>query len=254
MNTPSTDKPMNATKSRIVSAATALAMAYWPMALQAQTSTPTLIGSAIFGAPGNTVPGHGYVAPLNGKLYFGFDGGAALQQGITLSDSVGDSEQVAFDPGARLDMEMGYNLAPNWAVELELGLIISPVKYSYALGTDYMGVNLVQFPVLVNVIYSRPLGHHFSVYAGGGVGGVFSHYEDEYGDTTPSASAFGYQGVAGVKYALNQRWDLGVGYKILGTAGYDVGSGVAYDGTTPTEYKSSGNLTQSILVTLACKF
>ena len=86
------------------------------------------------------------------------------------------------------------------------------------------------------------------------MGGVFSHYEDEYGDSTSSASAFGYQGMAGLKLAVSERWTLGVGYKFLGTTGYNVGSGVAYDGYTPTEYKSSGNQTHSILVTLACNF
>lgn len=245
---------MKATKSRILSGAIALAMVIMPVALPAQTATSTAIDSPEHGMTGSTVPGHDYATPPSGKLYLGFDAGVALQQNITLSDSVGDSEQVAFDPGARLDVQLGCNFATNWAAELELGLIISPVKYSYALGTDYMGVDLVQLPVMVNLIYSRPIGRHFSVYAGGGVGGVFSHYEDEYGDTTPSATAFGYQGMAGVKCALNQKWVLGVGYKILGTTGYDVGSGVAYNGITPTEYTSNGNVIQSILLTLACKF
>ena len=245
---------MHAAKSSILCAAVALAMTNWPMALRAQTATSTSLNTPTFSLPGGVASSPGYAMPLSGKLYLGFDGGAALQQSITLSDSVGDSERVAFDPGARLDMQLGYNLTTNWAVELEFGLIISPVKYSYALGTDYMGVDLVEFPVLVNVIYSHPLGRHFSVYVGGGVGGVFSHYEDEYGDTTPSGSAFGYQGMAGVKYALSKKMDLGAGYKILGTAGYNVASGVAYDGFTPTEYKSSGNLTQSFLLTLTCKF
>lgn len=245
---------MNATKSWILSGTIVLAAVNWPMALPAQPSTSALGGSYYAGASGGTAPGQGYASPLSGKVYLGFDGGVAWQQNITLSDGVGDSESVAFDPGARLDLEMGYNFTTNWAAELELGLIISPVKYSYALGTDFAGVDLVQLPVMVNVIYSRPLGHRFSVYAGGGVGGVFSHYEDAYGDTTPSASAFGYQGLAGIKFALNRKWDLGVAYKLLGTTSYDVGSGVAYNGYTPTEYKSNGNLTQSILVTLTCRF
>jgi opacity protein-like surface antigen len=244
---------MNATQSKILSGAIALAVANSPSALQAQTTT-TSGDSANAGMPSGTVPGRGYATSLNGKSYLGFDLGGALQQSITLSDTVGDSEKVRFEPGARLDVEMGYDFARNWAVELELGLIISPVKHSYVMGTDYMSVDLVQLPVLVNMIYSRPFGQRCLFYVGGGAGGVFSHYEDEYGDTTPTASAFGYQGLAGVKLALDNRWDLGVGYKILGTTGYNVDSGVAYDGFTPTEYKSNGNLSQSILMTLTYKF
>ena len=245
---------MNALKSRILPGAIALAMVNWPMALPAQTATSATIDSPNRDMTGSTVPGHDYAPALGGKVYFGFDAGVAWQQSITLSDSVGDSEQVAFDPGARLDVQLGCNFTTNLAAELELGLIISPVQSSYALGTDYMGVDLVQLPVLVNVIYSQPLGPRCSVYVGGGAGGIFSHYEDEYGDTTPTASAFAYQGLAGFKYAFNQKWDLGVAYKLLGTTGYDVGSGVAYNGITPTEYTSNGNLVQSILFTLSCKF
>ena len=245
---------MNVTKNRILAGVITLAMAIGPMWLQAQTSTATVADYRYPGSSDGAAAGHDYALPLGGKLYLGFDGGVALQQSVTLNDSVGDSDRVTFDSGARLDLQLGYNFVTNWAAEFELGLIISPVKYSYTLGTDYMGVDLVQMPLMVNVIYSRPLGRHFSVYAGGGVGGVFSYYEDEYGDTTPSASAFAYQGLAGVKFALNKKWDLGVGYKFLGTTEYDVGSGVAYDGATPTEYKSSGNAVHSILLTLTCKF
>ncbi|HTY88640.1 MAG TPA: outer membrane beta-barrel protein [Candidatus Acidoferrum sp.] len=245
---------MNATKTRILAGAVALAAAHCPPGLRAQTSTATVMDYRYPSNSGGAAPGHDSVLPLGGKVYLGFDAGVALQQNITLSDNVGDSGQVTFDPGARLDLQVGYNFTTNWAAEFELGLIISPVKYSYALGTDYMGVDLVQMPLMVNVIYSRTLGRGFSVYAGGGVGGIFSHYQDEYGDTTSSASAFAYQGLAGVKYALNRKWDLGVGYKFLGTTEYDVGSGVAYDGFTPTEYKSSGNVVHSILLTLTCKF
>jgi len=245
---------MNATKCWILPQAIALAMLNMPVALQAQTSTPTVFDSPTSSPAGSTGPEHDNATPLGGKVYFGFDAGAALQQNITLSDTVGDSEQVAFDPGVSLDVQAGYNLTKNWAAELELGLVISPVQYSYALGTDCMGVDLVQLPVMVNLVYSQPLGKNCSVYLGVGAGGVFSHYEDVYGDTTPSASAFGYQGMAGFKYSINQKWDLGVGYKCLGTTSYDVGSGVAYNGYTPTEYKSSGNVVQSILVTLNCKF
>ena len=83
---------------------------------------------------------------------------------------------------------------------------------------------------------------------------VFAFYEDEYYYTTPTASAFGYQGMAGIKFALNNQWDIGVGYKFLGTTGYDVGSGVSYDGSTRTEYKSDGNMTRSILLTFTCRY
>jgi len=205
------------------------------------------------GAASGPLPGPGYRTPLAGKLYVGFDLCAALQNDITLSDTAGDSERVTFDPGPRFDLQLGYNLAKNWAAELELGFIVSPVKYSYAFGSGN-SVALVEVPVMVNVIYSRPLWGHCSAYVGGGAGGVFINYQDAFGNTTPAATTFGYQGMAGLKYVFGPKWDMGIGYKVLGTTGYNVGSGVAYDGYTPTEYKSDGNFTQAILLTFNCKF
>lgn len=60
--------------------------------------------------------------------------------------------------------------------------------------------------------------------------------------------------MAGLRYGFSPKWDMGVGYKVLGTTGYNVGSGVAYNGYTPTEYKSNGNFTQAILLTFNCRF
>ncbi len=245
---------MNATKSRILAGTATFVLANFTSCLQAEPSLLACYEAPYSNAPVGAAPRRYDATPLSGKVYLGFDAGAAFQQDITITDSVGDSDKVAFGTGARLDCELGYNFTKNWAAELEVGLIINPVAHSYVLGTDFMSVDFTELPVMLNVIYTQPLGHHFMAYAGGGVGGVFSEYSDEFGDTTPSDSAFAFQGMAGVKYAINERWDLGVAYKFLGTTGHDVGPGVAYDGTTPTEYKSDGTLTHSVLVALTCKF
>lgn len=247
-------KRMNAIKRKILAGAVTCSLANLPFSIPAQLLSPASRDTPCSGTPNGAVPGRYYAMPPSGKLYLGFDGGAALQQDITISDSLGDSDNVTFDPGARLDFELGYNFTKHWAAELECGLIVNSVAQSYVLGTDYMGVDLVELPVMVNVIYTQPLGRHISGYIGGGVGGVFSHYVDEFGDTTPTDSVFAFQGLAGVKYAINDRWDFGIAYKFLGTTEHDVGPGVAYDLSTPTEYKSDGTMTQSFLVTLTCKF
>lgn len=227
------------------------------VALAAASSASNLCAQPYYYAP-DTVPPAGtasgyYYAPLSGKLYLGFDVGAAFQQDITLSDSIGDSEEVTFDPGARLDFQFGYNFTTNWATELEVGLVINSVAQSYALGADFMNVDFTELPVMVNIIYTRPLGRHFSAYLGGGVGGVFSEYYNDFGGSTPTDSAFGFQAMAGLKYAISDRWDFGVAYKFLGTTEHDVGPG--FDSTGfPTEFKSDGTLTHSVLVTLTCRF
>jgi len=115
-----------------------------------------------------------------------------------------------------------------------------------------MDVDLVELPIMLNVIYTQPLGRHFSAYVGGGMGGAFSDYSSGWG-STESDTTFAFQGLAGLKYTFNEHWDLGVTYKFLGTTEHDVGSGWDSNGNV-TEFKSDGTLTHSVLVALTCKF
>jgi len=221
--------------------------------LQGQPPAPGYCDAPYSGAPINAVPGRYYATPLSGKVYLSFDAGVALQQDTTMSDTIGDSETITFDPGARLDCQLGYNFTKNWAAELEIGLAANQVKNSVFLGTDFMEVDWVELPIMVNVIYTQPLGRHFSAYVGGGLGGVFSDYSNEFGGTTESDSTLGFQALAGIKYAINERWDIGVAYKFLGTTDHDVGPGWDSNGN-PTEFKSDGTMTHSVLLALTCKF
>ena len=220
--------------------------------LHAQSSMPANYYAPYSGAPTTVTPGR-YYSPLTGKVYFGFDAGAAFQQDINLYDSIGDNEKIAFGTGVRLDGQLGYNITPRWAAEFEFGLIINEVKQSAMLGTDFMNVDLVEVPIMLNVIYTQPLGDHFSAYLGGGVGAVFSDYETDYGGTTEGDTTFGYQGLAGFKYIINERWDLGVTYKFLGTTQHDVGPGFDSNGNS-TEFKSNGTMTHAVLLALTWRF
>jgi len=176
-------------------------------------------------------------------VYVGFDGGLAMQQNVTLS-AYGESERISFDNGFRLDLQLGLPITTNWTLEAELGLVCNQVKKSYLLGTDYETATLLQFPLLLNVIYVQPLGRGWSVYAGAGAGMVTSQYEYPLAYSTSSGTAFGYQGQVGIKYALSQWAYIGLAYKMLGTTGYDLGSSL----------HSDGNLSQSLLLSLGVSF
>ena len=245
---------MKTAKTKILAGAAALALAGSASSLPAQPYN-YYYDMPNPGAQVGPAPHDAYVSPFNDKLYLGFDGGVALQQDVTLQDSIGDSEKVTFNPGARLDMMLGYKFTEHWAAEVELGFIANGVSRSYALGTDYAGVTYLQLPVLVNGIYTLPLNKSKTclAYFGAGIGGVFSKYMDDYGDETPGDSAFAYQVQTGVKWAAGRRWEVGVAYKFLGTTGHDVGSGWDSMGN-PTEFTSDGTMTHSILATLTCRF
>ena len=240
---------MQTTKMMILAGAAGLALANAVSDLHAQPAWPYYNGAAYSG----TMPAGDYLPPPSGKWYLSMDAGVACQQDVTMSDTIGDSENVTFDPGARLDFDFGYNFTTNWATELEIGLIINQVKNSVFLGTDVMEVDLVELPIMLNVIYTQPLGRHFSAHLGGGVGGVFSDYSNEFGGTTESETTFAFQGLAGLKYAINERWDLAVTYQFLGTTEHDVGPGWDSHGN-PTEFKSDGTMTHSVLLALTFKF
>ena len=116
---------MNTTRNRILAGAVTLTLAGFVSGLQAQSSLPPAYYDTTYpGVPASAAPGH-YAMPLAGKIYLGFDLGAALQQDITITDGAGDRERVSFDPGVRLDFELGYNFARNWAAELEMGFIVN---------------------------------------------------------------------------------------------------------------------------------
>lgn len=238
---------------KILAGAMTFALANSAPHLQAQPTWPARYDPPYPGAPIEAMPGRYCLPPPSGKWYLSMDAGAAFQQDVTMSDTTGDTESITFDPGARLDFELGRNWTRNWATELEIGLTINQVKKSAFLGTDFMEVDLVELPIMVNAIYTQPLGRHFSAYIGGGVGGVFSDYSNEFGGTTESDSTLGFQGLAGVKYEINDRWDFGVTYKFLGTTGHDVGPGFDSNGN-PTEFKSDGTMTHSVLAALTWKF
>lgn len=239
---------MKTIKMRFLALAAALAAINQATCIQAQLVIPAYYDSPYYGAPN-----HYYMPPPTGKVYVGFDGGAAFQQNITISDTIGDTDQVTFGTGARLDCQVGYNFTTNWAVELDTGVIIVPVENSVFLGTDFMNVDFVEVPIMANVIYTRPFGRHFSAYVGGGVGGAFSNYNNDFGGSTEGDTTFAYQGLAGLKYRFNERWDLGLTYKFLGTTQHDLGSGLDSNRNF-TEFTSNGTKTHSVLLTLTCRF
>ena len=248
INKPQTPEPMKTNKMRLLRGTAALAAINWAACVQAQSLLPDHYDTPNYGAPS-----HSYLSPPTGKVYAGFDAGPAFQQDIRLYDTIGDSENVSFGTGIRLDCQLGYNFTPNWATELEIGLIANDVRNSAILGTDFMEVTFVEMPLMANVIYTRPLGRNFSAYVGGGVGGAFSSYGNDFGGTTEGDATFAYQGLAGFKYVFNERWDLGLTYKFLGTTQHDVGPGFDSNGN-PTEFKSDGTKTHSVLLVLTCKF
>src|SRR5437667_8314230 len=185
--------------------------------------------------------------------FIGADAGVSLQQDVDLKEFLGtplSGAKIEFDPGLRFDVLGGYRFTDQLSVILEAGYIFNSVK-SIA-GTPLSGsggdINLHQVPILANVSYTFALNCPIKPFFGGGVGGVFSVAEFSgaasglpSGDSQ-NASAFGYQGFAGARYELNDRIELGLVYKFLGTTDAD------FD-----DFKTDGTKTHTIAVSFIYK-
>ena len=102
-------------------------------------------------------------------------------------------------------------------------------------------VNLWQVPVFLNGVYTFNFNPKFKPFLGAGAGGIATFLE-AYG-FSESDFTFGYQGMAGLKYAVADKVDLGLTYKFLGTLDHD------FDGL-----KTDATMSHSFLAALTIRF
>jgi len=145
----------------------------------------------------------------------------------------------------------GFNVTDNLAVEIETGALTSRIRNS---GSGILGGNrayLQQVPLLANVIFKAPLRGGVTPYIGGGVGGVVSdislrqnsHWTDD-ADLT-----FAYQAMAGVTFTFARHFDVGFGYKMLGTGDH------TFFRDDPALYTPTGKtISHSLLATFTFSF
>jgi opacity protein-like surface antigen len=172
---------------------------------------------------------------ISDKVYVNGDVGAAFLQDITIKNSGG--AELQFDTGVRADVGIGYNISDALAAELDAGVVWNQFKHS----SD----SLYQVPLMANLIYTLPVKWAVVPYIGAGVGGVAGIVDASgFSDTD---FVFGYQAMAGIKYAVTKDVDIGVGYKFLGTTDYSWTD----HGTT---VKTEEAFTHSVLATLTVRF
>jgi opacity protein-like surface antigen len=146
---------------------------------------------------------------------------------------------LSFKTGVRLDLDGGYQFDDSWAVGMEVGYIYNAVDFSNSTQTGAR--SLYQVPILVNGTYTLPVNWRVKPYVGLGLGGIVSGLNDLH--DINGAGQF----VAGVKYSLNPRIDLGLAYKLLATTKHDWND---IFGTT----QANRTIDNSILATVTFKF
>jgi opacity protein-like surface antigen len=192
-----------------------------------------------------TLP-HVRAAESPARPYLAVDAGVELQQDVTIKDTGG--AKMSFDPGIRFDFGAGYHFAESWALEFQTGLIYNSVDKIGGISLNAVGASadFYEIPLMANVIYTVPIHERIGIFLGGGIGGVVGLFHTEgFGQSSDNTDlTFGYQALLGAKYAFNDRMEMGIGYKFLGTTDHDLGSGV----------KSEGTMTHSLLVVFSVNF
>jgi len=170
----------------------------------------------------------GRAGDLQEKFYINADAGGIFQQDATFVEN-GWSSTASFDPGARIDLALGYNINDSLAVELESGVMWDSVNTidGFALGRFGKSIDLYSIPVLAKLIYRFPTENDWTPYVGVGVGGNIGMFDGKlpsgsYSDTDVTLA---FQAEAGVRYALSQHSSIGVAYKFLGTTDQDYNLG-----------------------------
>jgi opacity protein-like surface antigen len=200
------------------------------MHITKRTKMNSSCGLAAAGATLFLGASHGQ-AQVADHLYFGVEGGAAFQQDTSILDNTGfggSGGKISFAAGGHVGVDIGYRFSDYIAVELDPGVILNSIT---AVGSSDdplpsgASANLDEIPILVNGIFTYPLGN-FRPYAGVGFGAAIGVFESSnipgsafppnftYDDTDVT---FAYQFQLGCKYALSKNFDVGVAYKFLGT-------------------------------------
>jgi len=154
------------------------------------------------------------------NFYVTADLGGIIQQNANYSENGSPNVPAAFNPGARLDVAVGYNLNENYSIEIAPGFMWNSVDTldGYSLGNE--SIDLESIPVLINIKYRINTGTKFTPYLGGGIGADVTIFDGEVSGRSlnDSSAAFAFQLQAGVRYALSQHASVGLGYKFLGTS------------------------------------
>lgn len=161
--------------------------------------------------------------------------GAAITQNPSVRPSSlgsGGLPPMRLDTGIRGRIDLGYQMCPCWAVELETGVIWNSVNSIAGNPVDQgASADLYQVPMLAKLVY-KPWHGKFQPYISAGCGGAASTidmsnisnasqiniYEPSFGATD---FGFAYQGEAGFKYKLSHNFDVGLAYEFMGTTDHN---------------------------------
>jgi opacity protein-like surface antigen len=211
--------------------------------------------------------------------YVGIEGGVALPQTTDLdvilnNTSVTPNTSATYPGGYRVKSKTGYDV--DLLAGFKLGLLrleaeggyqrakVKSLTVSAPLLTDVgtasgTAVTAANFPagnhvgvtkLMANALLDSDFGSgsRFGGYIGGGAGRAWTSY------TGSKESAWAYQGIAGLRYALTPNIDAGVKYQYFRTANLNFGDAFAVNGTNFTTSSRGHFASNNVLASLVYNF
>lgn len=171
------------------------------------------------------------------------------------------SPYLTFTPGIRFGVGMGYAFNDWFSMEFGPSLLWNPLNVygdddlSVSIdGDHYRGsaeINLdgafYQVPLMTNFLFHIPTNSPWRPFVGGGVGANFNYLNItkvlgySLSDANGSCWSFGYQAIAGVEYAFEGKYSLGLKYIFTGSTAQSFGGDLQPFGT-------NGSFTQSVVL------
>jgi opacity protein-like surface antigen len=162
-------------------------------------------------------------------FYWRTDAGAAIPMDghVTEFGPFSSGQRITYDTGFSFDAGFGYFFNKYVGTEVEAGWTwnyINSIEGAYTHDT-YFGTG----PILANVILQYPIPQTIvTPYIGAGVGGAVTLFDaHDFSRPVPGGSVslhgsesdfvFAWQGSAGVRFDLNPKMSLGIGYRFLHT-------------------------------------
>lgn len=150
-------------------------------------------------------------------FYAGGDVRVVFQQNTGLRQFGGPTTgTVKFDPGAGISIRGGYRFCEWFTLEGETGGSGNSIRSITGASVD---ARIYQVPFMANAILSLPTRTPLTPYVGVGIGGVSTVLDSSHitiGSTTAfgndATTTFAYQGFAGLQYALNEWFSIGLIY------------------------------------------
>ena len=163
--------------------------------------------------------------------YVRFGAGVSMVEDIDgyIADPFGRLNfDLSLDPGVRVDIAPGFNFNEYFGFELNTGIIwnsLDAFEFEDGFSASVDG-DLLQIPVLANLILRYPTPANITPFIGGGGGGVYERLSFDAPGPDESNDDFfaAYQLFGGVMFEIQENMNVGVVYKYLNVFSEDEAS------------------------------